>query len=227
MKTRIFLPVILILSFLTSCDLYEDIFDKREDEPGFVTDADGNIYPTVTIGKQVWMAENLKTMKYRDSTAIYTTTCPAKWSGLTRGAYCWYKNDVSFKATYGALYNWDAVKTGKLCPKGWHVPTREEWAKLEYFLGGASAAGGKMKSAAGWNSPNTDATNSSNFSGLPGGARRQNGNYDHAGGGGHWWSSTEEPANNAWGCYLLYNTAFFTTYIYTKTNGLSIRCIKD
>jgi hypothetical protein len=105
MKSRIFLTTLLVLLFCASCDLYEDIFDNKEDKAGSVTDVDGNVYPTVTIGNQVWMAQNLKTTKYRDSSVIYSTTCPTIWASLTKGAYCWYNNDGKNKATYGALYN--------------------------------------------------------------------------------------------------------------------------
>ena len=112
-----------------------------------VSDADGYVYHTVTIGAQVWMVENLKTTKYNDGTAIPLVTDSTAWAILTIPGYCWYNNDaVTYKATYGALYNWYAVNTGKLAPKGWHVPADAEWTKLITFLGGEDVAGGKMKS---------------------------------------------------------------------------------
>lgn len=227
MKTTIYFTLFLVILMVTSCDLYEDIFDTNEDQPLTVTDADGNVYATVAIGSQVWMAENLKSTKYRDSSAIYCTTCPTIWASLTKGAYCWYKNDAGNKTAYGALYNWHAVKTGKLCPKGWHVPTREDWAKLEHHLGGSSVAGNKLKSVTGWNTQNSEVSNSSRFSALPGGLHQSNGSYQNAGTQGYWWSYTEDATNNAWCSYLVLNSSYLTTGSFQKTNGFSIRCIKD
>ena len=116
---------------------------------------------------------NLKTTKYNDGTSIPNVTNDTSWSNLTTGAYCWYNNDVSYKNPYGALYNWYAVNTGKLAPKGWHVPSDAEWTTLITYLGGESIAGGKLKEAGTthWLSPNTEATNSTGFSALPGGRR--------------------------------------------------------
>ena len=108
-----------------------------------VVDIDGNVYHTVTIGTQVWMVENLKTTKYNDGTAIPLVTDNTAWGALTTPGYCWYNNDsATYKNTYGALYNWYAVNTGKLAPTGWHVPTDSEWTVLTTYLGGQSVAGG-------------------------------------------------------------------------------------
>jgi uncharacterized protein (TIGR02145 family) len=107
------------------------------------------------------------------------------------------------------------------------VPTREDWTKLEFHLGGSSVAGGKLKSVTGWTGTNADATNSSGFSGLPGGARKSNGNFESAGSYGNWWSSTEDQAGNAWSSYCQSNSSFLTTNSFNKASGFSIRCIKD
>ena len=99
------------------------------------TDADGNVYHTVTIGTQTWTVENLKTSKYNDGTKIPLVTDGTTWGNLTTPGYCWHNNDAATnKATYGALYNWYAVNTGKLAPSGWHVPTDAEWTTLENYL---------------------------------------------------------------------------------------------
>ena len=147
-------------------------------------DIEGNVYSVVQIGTQLWMSENLKTMKYNDDTDIPLEIDNIAWVGLTTGAYCWYQNDeAANKDIYGALYNWYAVETGNLCPDGWHIPTDAEWSALGSFLGGNSIAGGKMKATGTeyWSAPNTDATNESGFAGLPGGNREGSGDAGCAG----------------------------------------------
>ena len=142
---------------------------KDPDDPNIVKDIDGNIYHTVTIGNQVWMVENLKTTRYNDGTAIPNVTDSSVWSKLSTPAYCWYNNDASsYKATYGALYNWYAVNVQKLCPKGWHVASNAEFYALNSFLDGEC---GKLKEAGTihWYSPNKGATNETGFTALPGG----------------------------------------------------------
>ncbi|MBI5010148.1 MAG: fibrobacter succinogenes major paralogous domain-containing protein, partial [Bacteroidia bacterium] len=137
-----------------------------------VSDIDGNVYQTVTIGTQVWMKENLKTTKLNDGIALPNVIDNAAWAALTTTGYCWYNNDATtYKSTYGALYNWYAVNTGKLCPIGWHVPSDDEWTLLTTFRGGYSVAGGKLKETGTlhWTSPNTGATNETGFTALPGG----------------------------------------------------------
>ena len=106
---------------------------------GTVTDVDENIYHIVSIGNQIWMVENLKTTKYNDGSTIPHVTDSTLWEQLTSPAYCWFDNhEMDNKDTYGALYNYYAVETEKLCPKGWHVQTDYEWLVLTEFLGGAS-----------------------------------------------------------------------------------------
>lgn len=131
----------------------------------FIADADGNTYKIIKIGDQVWTAENLRTTRYNDGTEIPLVTDYTAWTNLTTPAYAWTNNDIGNKSVYGALYNWFAVKTCKLCPSGWHVPTDAEWTILENHLGGISVAGGKMKETGTehWFAPNTDATNESGF----------------------------------------------------------------
>ena len=135
------------------------------------TDFDGNNYPVGQIGTQIWMVENLKTTRYNDGTDILSITDNTTWENLITPGYCFYNNGVVNKNTYGALYNWYAVNTGKLAPKGWHVPTNDEYTTLITFLGGESVASSKLKESgtSHWQSPNTEATNQSGFTALPGG----------------------------------------------------------
>jgi uncharacterized protein (TIGR02145 family) len=208
--------------------------------PGTVTDASGNTYPTVTIGTQVWMAENLRTTKYRNNTPITNITDNTQWQNNTTGAWSYYNNDATNNNPYGKLYNWYAVNNSNgICPTGWHVPSDAEWNVLIGNLdpsynptaqGTQSAtAGGKMKSTGTqyWLSPNTGATNSSGWSGLPGGNRYYYGTFLSIGGYGLWWSSTENSADNAWYRGLYYNIGVVNRTNSSKANGFSVRCLRD
>jgi uncharacterized protein (TIGR02145 family) len=196
-----------------------------------VTDIDGNTYRTVRIGGQVWMAENLRTTKYNDGTAIPLVTDNNTWYGLSTPAYCWYDNDRSKNApTYGALYNWYTVNTGKLCPTGWHAPTDSEWTALTTFMGGTSVAGGKLKETGitHWRSPNTGATNSSGFTGLPGGSHGySSGPFYFLGDDGFWWTSTADSDYDAWSLNLSYDNSTIDRIRYHKRHGFSVRCLRD
>ncbi|MCX6334779.1 MAG: DUF1566 domain-containing protein [Bacteroidia bacterium] len=195
-----------------------------------VTDADGNVYNSVTIGTQVWLAENLKTTKYRDGSTISNVTDNTAWSTESSGAYCWYGNDpVTYKATYGALYNYyTTVDNRNLCPTGWHVPTDAEWIALIAYLGGESAAGSKLKETGTvhWVSPNDDATNESGFTALPGGYRDNLGAFNEIGTYGFWSSSTKFSETQYWDRYIRnIGSNVIKDYPY-KQNGLSIRCLQ-
>ena len=192
-------------------------------------DYDGNAYPTFTIGYQVWMAENLRVTHYRNGDTIPNVTDGGAWSALTTSAYCWYDNDQTTNEKYGALYNWYAVDDSSgLCPEGWHVPTHAEWTTLTTYLGGTSVAGGKMKSNSElWSSPNTDASNISNFSGLPGGVHNSNGAFFNVGSYGYWWYSTEYPSSNAYYSNLGYGFGYVYVANANKREGFSVRCLRD
>jgi len=200
-----------------------------------ITDVEGNSYKTVYIGTQLWMAENLKTSKYSDGTTIPNITDVAQWQKNTTGAWCYYDNNAANNAKYGKLYNWYAVskKTNgnkNLCPTGWHVPTDAEWTVLVNYLDGASVAGGGMKEVGttNWNSPNIGATNSSLFTGLPGGSRDfVDGNYYNFSYLGLWWCSSESDANNAEVRYLYSSDDNAHSYADSKKNGFSVRCLRD
>jgi uncharacterized protein (TIGR02145 family) len=197
---------------------------------GSVTDIDGNTYATIQIGTQVWMAENLRTTRYRNGDPIPNVTEAEMWGNLSSGAWCHYANDPSYEVPYGKLYNWHTVKDPrKLCPAGWHVPTDGEWEVLSDYLGGESVAGGKMKSAGTqhWVAPNFVGTNDSGFSGLPGGGRGSSGNFDVLGSLGYWWSASESGAESAWDRNLNFNNAVIYRYSYLKRNGFSLRCLRD
>lgn len=198
-----------------------------------VMDVDSNLYKTVIIGNQEWMGANLKTTKYNDGNPIPLVTDHPEWERLSTPAYCWYRYGDSYISTYGALYNWYAVNTGKLCPTGWHAPSESEWATLINYLGGAEIAGGKLKEAGtmNWRSPNTGATNETGFTALPGGW--QVGNYGSMlWEQGLWWTATSSinDANNAWLVFLKYDESIIGLLdccINAKYYGVSVRCIKD
>jgi uncharacterized protein (TIGR02145 family) len=210
-------------------------------DPTTVTDIDGNIYNVVRIGKQLWMKENLKTIKYNDATTIPLVTDNTAWSNLTTPGYCLYDNDApTYKDTYGILYNWYAASTTNLCPTGWHVPSDDEWKELERFLGMSHAEadnyglrgtdeGGKLKetSTAYWMSPNTGATNESNFSALGAGFRNDDGEFGNIFIWGDWWSASMGSTTTAWARTLHYDDAKVYRGNYYKKLGFSVRCIKN
>jgi uncharacterized protein (TIGR02145 family) len=177
------------------------------------------------------MVENLKTTKYTDNINIPLVTDNTAWANLTSSGYCWYNNDAStYKASYGAIYNWYALSTGKLCPTGWHVPSDGEWTTLTTFLGGENVAGGKLKEAGTthWLSPNTNATNETGFTALPGGLRGySNGIFSSIGQYGYWWSSSLDFGNQFFVRNLFNNTVLVWKGASDKQAGLSVRCLKD
>jgi uncharacterized protein (TIGR02145 family) len=197
-----------------------------------VTDINGNVYDTQTICNQSWTKTNLKVTKYRNGDIIPQVTNGTQWAGLTTGAYCSYNNDPANDAIYGKLYNWYAINDPRgLAPVGYHIPTDTEWSTLTSCLGGESGTAGAMKETgiAHWQSPNSGATNSSGFTGLPGGFRHSNGQFSSINTMGSWWSSTEYIGIVTGGKIrsLLSNTNDVTNNIANKVFGLSIRCIKD
>jgi uncharacterized protein (TIGR02145 family) len=198
---------------------------------GTVTDIDGNVYNTIQIGNQWWIAENLKVMHYRNGEVIQNVTDNTQWYNLSTGAYCSYENSVSNISIYGVLYNWYSVDDSRgLAPEGWHIPTDEEWKELEMYLGGANE-GGRLKEAGTthWEIPNRGATNSSGFTALPGGFR-DSGNepfFHMVGYLADFWSSTEFNSYSAWSRRLhFYHSDVMRGSSY-KRNGFSVRCIRD
>ena len=199
---------------------------------GTMTDQDGNVYKTITIGKQIWMAENLRTTKYNDGTSIPNIRSNSEWENTTIGAYCNYNNTSSNDtiATFGRLYNWHAVNTGKLAPTGWHVSTDAEWTTLTEYLGGENVAGAKLKETGTthWVAPNESATNETGFSALPGGNRDDyNGYIGFIGYYGSWWSATELNASDAWDRGMGYDYSNISKNSSSKKAGFSVRCLKN
>ncbi len=198
---------------------------------GIVRDIDGNVYKTIKIGLQVWMAENLRTSTYRNGTPIPEVDDAATWSTLTTGAYCWYNNDSATNdMLYGKLYNWYAVTDpGLLCPAGWHIPSDLEVQALRDSLGGTDVAGGMIKATGTsyWLTPNTGATNESDFTALPAGHRSSSAVYNNITMNGYWWSATQIGVNDAWNYYVSYNSAAFSRGTPNKKTGFSVRCVKD
>jgi len=197
-----------------------------------VTDVDGNVYKTVKIGTQVWMTENLRTTKYNDSLAIPNVSSDLSWGNLSTPGYCWGKFNISYRTRFGIWYNWYAVNTGNLAPKGWHVPTSAEWKTLRDFLGGESVAGGKMKVTGTdyWFSPNIGATNESGFSAYPVGYRNYDGvDFNLPGDLASFWASDEFDASSAIGTRLTADRQDFRVFDFgvSKTYGYSIRCLKN
>jgi uncharacterized protein (TIGR02145 family) len=198
-------------------------------DPITVTDNDGNTYNVIRIGTQLWMKENLKTTIFNDDGPIAPVSGTAAWANLTSHGYCWYNNDAGNKNTYGALYNWYAVATGKLCPVGWHVPTDDDCIELEDYFGFSVPAGGKLKETGTthWASPNTGATDEVGFKALPGGLRTETGTFQFITNYGYWWTSTEYNTHNEWYRELEYNSDNVVRYFKDDNNGMSVRCIKD
>jgi uncharacterized protein (TIGR02145 family) len=221
---------------------------RKHEEPSAIKDNDGNTYSYVTIGTQVWMKENLKTTKYNDGVAIPRVPDNTAWSNLAAPGYCWYDNNqASYKNSYGALYNWYAVNTGKLCPSGWHVPTDDDWTTLLNYLDingfnyDGSTGGWKIGKSLAANSlwassstagavGNTDypaKRNATGFTAFPGGRRDIDGAFKDLGSWGLWWSNTEKDAANAWSRYLIFSSPYGLEDISNKRCGFSVRCIED
>ena len=219
MKNLTLLFAIVISSSIAYC----------QDTNETVTDFDGNIYNTIKIGNQIWMVENLKTTKYNSGVPIQKLLDAEKWQYDNSSAYAWYNDDDSNKDVYGALYNWAVVKKGNLAPKGWHIPSIEEWQELIDFLGGEKNAGGKLKEIGTdfWDSPNKGADNSSGFKSVATGCKSKSGNYQFVGNRTIFWTSTESNLLQAKSITLIFNSPKAVTISYSKNYGFAIRCIKD
>jgi len=204
---------------------------------GSVSDIDGNVYKTIQIGSQVWMAENLKTTKFNNGTPIPNVINNNEWRNLTTPGYSWYNNDaLTFKTTYGALYNWYTVTDNrKLCPDGWHIPTNTDWTALQTYLGGGSYTSGKLKETgtAHWPSPNVIGTNETGFTSLPGGKRfvdvysDPDVSFIEVGSSGFWWSASDFGYGEALDWSMTGGNFDFWPGTTFKSDGLSVRCLKD
>jgi uncharacterized protein (TIGR02145 family) len=183
---------------------------KDDDEPLTVKDIDGNVYKTIKIGNQVWMAENLKVTRYRNGDPIPHVTNNSAWGALTTGAYCNYNNDTQHVNTHGRLYNWYAVSDSrKIAPEGWHIPTLAEWETLMEHLGENAAE--KLSEESGFHAQNS-------------GRRDSDGDFLGIGHWGAWWTATSAGSEDAWFWYFL--TDFYKDSA-EKSFGRSIRCVRD
>jgi uncharacterized protein (TIGR02145 family) len=207
---------------------------------GTMTDQDGNVYKTVSIGmksgngggQQTWMAENLRTTKYNDGTDIPNVTDNAEWAALTSGAYSSYNNtlDADSIASYGLLYNFFALDTKKLAPAGWHVPTEQEWLTMIAYSGGQSFGGGRMKETGTthWAEPNYMGNNAYGFTALPSGMRYYLGDFTHFGKKAVWWTADQVNSTNT---AVSYSVGTDGASCYSNTTvmnfGYSIRLVKD
>ncbi|MFP4024558.1 MAG: fibrobacter succinogenes major paralogous domain-containing protein [Thiohalospira sp.] len=220
----------------------DDVVNTSPGEP--VKDINGNTYKTVWIGDQNWMAENLKTTTYSDGTPIQLAENNSDWENNTSGAYCWFDNDeAQYAVTYGALYNWYAIETNKLCPDGWHIPSDEEWKILEMKLGMSQSDADGTDDDRGTNEGSKLAGNealwpygpledenefgSSGFEALPGGYRFSDGSHNSLGYYGYWWSNTVSEENNVWVRGVLWNFTAIQRFYSDKGTGFSVRCVKD
>jgi uncharacterized protein (TIGR02145 family) len=204
-------------------------FTTQEGSSGgtFTDTRDGKVYQTVVIGTQEWMAENLAYLP--------SVVGPGTGSNTTSYYYVYGYDGTNVAdakatdnyATYGVLYNWTAAMNA--CPDGWHLPSDAEWTELTDYLGGTSVAGGKLKETGTthWASPNTDATNETGFTALPGGYRNLNGYFNTIGNFGVWWSATEYSTNFAWYRYMLCNYNNVLRSHDNKELGFSVRCVRD
>jgi len=192
MKKNVFLIITVAFSLTVAAQQRSTFTDSRDDK----------IYKTVTIGKQVWMAENLN----------YITIS---------GSWCYNDDSVNCNK-YGRLYDWNTARIA--CPSGWHLPSDAEWTTLTNFVG--SDAGKKLKSTTGW-TKNGNGTDAYGFSVLPGGGRYNGGGFGDVGGYGYWWSATEYSATDAWYRDADSDYSSMDRDYNSKDRGYSVRCLRN
>jgi len=238
-KSMIWFYSIVIFGLLiinTSC--------KKDNQEDAIKDIDGNIYTAITIGSQVWMVENLKTTHYNDGTVIPNITDDDTWKNQSEDAYCNYDNLESNVPSNGRLYNWHAVHTGKLAPKGWHIATKAEWITLFDYLenngyafeGNGDDIAKSLASDSGWQE-NTSipgsigydqmGNNESGFTAVPSGFRFSDGTFQSKRYAAEFWSSTEHDLTYAIGFQLAYSMSIINEQVHLKTCGCAVRCLKD
>jgi uncharacterized protein (TIGR02145 family) len=226
------ISIVLLCMLPVGCDKNSNPANDDQNEPDSmsVTDIDGNVYQTIKIGDQWWMAENLKVTHFRNGEPLPYVAAITEWIDLSTPAQCFYFNDSTYLARYGRLYNWYAVEDSRnLAPQGWHIPSLDEWQTLTDDLGGLEVAGGKLKTTGTtqWLPPNTGSTNESGFSAKPGGCRDWTGHWTNVRHYAYFWSLTEADTTNAWHLYLCYYYESAVIERYDQRTGFSIRCVRD
>ena len=195
-----------------------------------LTDADGNVYPAIRIGNQVWITRNLEVTKFQNGDSIPEARTDEQWKRMgeeRKPAWCYYKNDTAMGRQFGKLYNWYAVNDPRgLVPSGWRLPSLADWEKLIKHLGGIDAAGLKLKSATGWHT-NGNGDNSSGFNAMPGGFRSAEGTFYYLRRNGYWWATTVSVTYDAWGFRLFYDQAAANVGYSSKRDGYSVRCLMN
>lgn len=189
----------------------------------------GVTYLTVTIGTQEWTAENLRTSKFNDGSPINYVTSDSIWLTLTSSAYSVFQNNDSNAETFGYLYNYYAITSGKLAPLdgGWRIPTDDDWDKLTFFIGGSLNGGGKLKSKSGWKY-NGNGTDQYGFCALPGGGRiAGDGSHVNNGTSAHWWVAPFENRFFSSGRHISYYYPDLFSDSYSEWEGLSVRLVRD
>ncbi|MBU8934345.1 MAG: fibrobacter succinogenes major paralogous domain-containing protein [candidate division Zixibacteria bacterium] len=204
--------------------------DENTIETGSVTDLDGNVYATVKIGNQWWMAENLRVTHYRNGDEINVITDNTGWFETRVGACCSYNNSDTIIDTYGRIYNsYAVVDSRKIAPAGWHVASDSEWQTLIGFVGDYYTAGGKLKQRGTnhWRSPNTGASDEYGFTALPGGQRMPAGHFDRMEEEAYFWTSSYLNATTVLNTSLSYRSAEILRGGSWPYAGKSVRCVKD
>lgn len=212
-----------------------------------VNDGDGNVYPVITIGNQIWMAGNLKTTRFTDGTPIPMVRDSLGWVALNSPSFCWVNNDsASYAVTYGALYNWYAINpesngNRNICPEGWHVPSDEDWKILARtladkgygFEGERRDIAKAMAATSGWKPHNTvnnpgydqESNNRSGFNAVPAGYRNFRGAFNYTGSFAYWWSSTGQSPEKAFYRFIHSYYSYLGRNSFSKKNGFSVRCV--
>lgn len=195
-----------------------------------LTTASAVFMPTIVIGTQQWMSENLDIAFYRNGDPIPQVSDATAWANLTTGAWCYYNNDSTKGGTYGKLYNWYAVNDARgLAPSGWHIPSDAEWTTLETTFGGIPGkASGKMKEAGilHWLTPNNEGNNNSGWAALPGGFRYTSAAFSDLTLSGYWWTASLN-GTNVWYRNLVYYDGYVYRSSESKVNGFAVRCVRD
>ena len=225
-----FYKKLIIITFIGTLLLLPSSCKKEDDNtPTTVTDIDGNVYNIITIGEQVWMAENLKVTHYRNGDSVSHIIDDVQWVNSVSGAYCNYNNnEIAYTNIFGRLYNWYSLTDSRnIAPKGWHLPSDEEWAILITFLGGEAVAGDKLKEVGSNLWIDESSTNESGFTALPGGSRGDNGIFEDFGDAGYWWSTTEHSSTDAFGRGMYYFYSGVARGYRNKNAGFSVRCVRD